>query len=234
MVQYYSNENLPETNTEKKHFLYSLVIPFLLVLAIFLCFILEKGMGWDFHTAGVFPRKAGNIWGIFTMIFVHADWGHLFNNIISLFVLSSTLYYFYNSIATKVLLLSYVTSGMLLWIIGRENWHIGASGLIYALTFFLFVSGIIRKHIPLIAISLIVVFLYGNIVWHLLPWQPYDPVSWEGHLSGAVSGIILAIIFRKQGPQKPVKIWDDEEDDNEAIKAEKETNNTDITLNFYG
>ena len=198
---------------EKKRFYYSLVIPFLLVLLMFLSFVLEKGMSWSFRTAGVFPLRIENIWGIFTMVFVHADWGHLFNNIISFFILSSALYYFYSSLAARILFLSYIFSGLMLWFIGRESWHIGASGVIYALAFFLFVSGILRKYAPLIAISLIVVFLYGNMVWHVFPWQKYDPISWEGHLSGAVIGFVLAIIYRKAGPQKPVKVWEEDEEE---------------------
>ena len=214
-----------DVGIEKKRFYYSLVIPFLLVLLMFLSFVLEKGMSWDFHTGGVFPLRIENLWGIFTMVFIHADWKHLFSNIVSFFVLSSVLYYFYSSLATRILLLSYIFSGLMLWFIGRESWHIGASGLIYALAFFLFVSGILRKYAPLIAISLIVVFLYGNIIWHLFPWEAYNQISWEGHLSGAAVGLILAIIYRKKGPQKPIKVWEDEDEEINEKTIENEANN---------
>jgi len=112
-----------------------------------------------------------------------------------------------------VLTLSYVFSGFILWIIGRDNWHIGASGLIYSLAFFLFFSGIIRKHVPLIAISLVVAFVYGSMIWHIFPWQVQDPISWEGHLAGGIIGFALSIWFRNKGPQKPIVSWDDEEDE---------------------
>lgn len=178
-----------------------------------LSFILEKGMDWDFHTAGIFPRRVENIWGVFTLIFVHADWSHLANNVISFVLLGSFLYYFYKELASKVMIISYIFSGLILWIIGRDSWHIGASGLIYSLAFFLFFSGIIRKHVPLIAISLIVAFIYGSMVWHIFPWQNQDPISWEGHLAGGIIGFFLSIYYRNEDPQKPVKIWDDEIDD---------------------
>lgn len=184
-------------------------------------FIFEKGMDWDFHYAGIFPRNPRSVLGIFTLIFVHADLGHLANNVISFVVLSTMLYTAYKSIATKVLTISWLFSGIILWIIGRENWHIGASGLIYALVFFLFFSGIIRMHIPLIAISLVVAFVYGNMVWHIIPWQIHDPTSWEGHLSGGIVGLFLSIWLRKKGPQKPIKIW--EEDINDLEEEEEET-----------
>ena len=199
--------------TNKRQFLNAVFIPFIIGILMVLSFILEKGMDWDFHTAGIYPRRIENIWGVFTLIFVHASWSHLVNNVISFVLLSSFLYLFYKKIASKVMFISYVLSGVLLWLIGRDSWHIGASGLIYALAFFLFFSGIIRKYVPLIAISLIVAFVYGSMIWHIFPWQIQDPVSWEGHLAGGFTGFILSIWFRNAEPQKPVKIWEDEADE---------------------
>jgi len=172
-------------------------------------------MDWDFHTAGVFPRRIENLWGVFTLVFVHADWSHLANNVISFVVLGSLLYYFYKELATKVMVISYFFSGLILWFIGRDSWHIGASGLIYSLAFFLFFSGFIRKYVPLIAISLVVAFIYGSMVWHIFPWQNQDPISWEGHLAGGIIGFGLSIFYRNEGPQKPVKIWEEELDDSQ-------------------
>ena len=172
-------------------------------------------MDWDFHTAGVFPRRIENLWGVFTLVFVHADWSHLANNVISFVVLGSLLYYFYKELATKVMVISYFFSGLILWFIGRDSWHIGASGLIYSLAFFLFFSGFIRKYVPLIAISLVVAFIYGSMVWHIFPWQNQDPISWEGHLAGGIIGFALSVFYRNEGPQKPVKIWEEELDDSQ-------------------
>ncbi|MDD3078202.1 MAG: rhomboid family intramembrane serine protease [Paludibacter sp.] len=200
---------------EKKRFLLAIFFPMILSVFMVLVFVLEKGMGWDFHRAGIYPRHIGSIYGILTYGFIHAGIGHLLNNLLSFFILSTCVYFFYREIANPVMLSSYLLSGIILWIIGRDSWHIGASGWIYALASFLFFSGIFRKHIPLIAISLVVTFLYGSMVWHLFPWTVDDPVSWEGHFAGAVTGLILSVLFRKYGPQKPVKNWEDEEDDNE-------------------
>jgi membrane associated rhomboid family serine protease len=133
-------------------------------------------------------------------------------------------------LASKVLLISYIVSGLILWVIGRDSWHIGASGLIYALAFFLFFSGIIRRYVPLIAISLIVALIYGNMIWHILPWETHDPISWEGHLAGGIVGVFLSIFYRKVGPQKPVKIWDEEDDSIEYISDEDDFENEDSEL----
>ena len=204
-------EPIPFSN--KQQFINSIFIPFIIGIIMILCFILEKGMDWDFHTAGVFPRRIENLWGVFTLVFVHADWSHLANNVISFVLLGCLLYYFYKELASKVLILSYLFSGLILWFIGRDSWHIGASGLIYSIAFFLFFSGIIRKYVPLIAISLVVAFIYGSMVWHIFPWQQQDPISWEGHLAGGIIGLVLSVLFRNEGPQKPIKIWEAETND---------------------
>jgi membrane associated rhomboid family serine protease len=212
-----------KNSIEKRRFIYAAFVPLLIAILISLVFILEEGMGWNFHKAGIYPRKLESIWGIFTSPFIHADFKHLINNLVSFLALGVTLYYFYGQIATKVLLIAYFFSGLILWVIGRESWHIGASGIIYTLAFFLFFSGLIRRYIPLIAISLVVVFLYGNMVWYIFPFEANREISWEGHLAGAVTGSVCAIIFKNKGPQKPEKIWDDEEDENtgDALNEEQ-------------
>jgi len=215
--------------TEKRQIINALFVPCILGVFMVLSFVFEKGMGWDFHSAGVFPRRIENIWGIFTLIFVHADWSHLGNNVVSFVILGSFLFLFYGKIATRVLTISYIASGLILWFIGRDSWHIGASGLIYSLAFFLFFSGILRKHVPLIAISLVVVFIYGSMVWHIFPWQQEDPISWEGHLAGCITGTVLSFIYRNHEPQKPI-IAADEDDDFIDYETDDENNKLERNL----
>lgn len=208
------------TSPEKRQLYHAVFIPIVVSLAMIISFLMEWGMNLDFHFAGVHPRSLSNLWGIFTLIFVHSGWSHLANNVISFVILASCLYFFYKQVATKVLFLSYIFSGLILWIIGRDNWHIGASGLVYSLAFFLFFSGIIRKHIPLIAISLIIAFVYGSMIWHIFPWELQDPISWEGHLAGGIVGFVLSIIYRNQGPQKPLKVWEEESENEDTEEPE--------------
>jgi membrane associated rhomboid family serine protease len=153
----------------------------------------------------------------------------LFNNSIALFILSLALFFFYSEVAFKVFLLTWVFSCILVWIFGRESWHIGASGIIYGIASFLFFSGIIRKYFRLVALSLLVVFLYGSMIWGLFPGI-YQNVSWESHMLGFFSGITLAIYYRKEGPQTPVYEWLQEEeydsaddDIDEIINEDEET-----------
>ena len=68
----------------------------------------------------------------------------------------------------------------------------------------------------LIVIALIMVFLYGSFIWGMIPSLAIPQnISWEGHLSGAIIGVLLAIFLRKEGPQKEVYHWDEEEEEEE-------------------
>jgi len=190
---------------EQKRIFYAFFLPAVFIIALWLIFGIEKALGANWSRLGIYPGKIEGLWGIVTSPLIHANARHLFSNSIPLLVLSWCLFYFYKDLGYGVFPILWVFSGLFTWILGRDSWHIGASGLIYSLAFFLFFSGILRRHIPLMAVSLVVVFLYGSMVWNMLPIaEIVDPsVSWEGHLAGAISGLLCALIFRRQGPQKP-------------------------------
>lgn len=121
----------------------------------------------------------------------------------------------------------WIGCGTITFLIGKPGWHIGASGIIYGLAFFLFFSGLLRKYVPLIAISLLVTFLYGGLVWNMLPYFAPSGTSWEGHLSGAVTGTICALAFMNHGPQKPEPFANEDEEEEVANEA-NETDNDEI------
>lgn len=206
--------------SDKQHFYNSIFISALLVLMPVLIYVFEWLFATKFDVLAIFPRDVNYLHGIITHVLVHADFSHLANNVISLFILSTALFYFYGKIADKVLVLAWLLTGAMLWSIGRPSFHVGASGLIFALAFFLFLSGTIRKHAPLIALALIVVFWYGSMVWHIFPWEALPNESWEGHLSGAIVGTALAVVYRKEGPQRPIKVWEEELTEEEKDLAE--------------
>ena len=204
-------------SVEKKRMRIAFVPTIVFVCLLWLVLLLDTSLNLQLYQYGVYPLSWKGLPGIFLSPFIHHSAKHLFSNTIPLLVLMWCLYYFYSDIAHKTLLFLWFLSGLLTWIIGREAWHIGASGVIYSLSFFLFFSGIFRRHIPLIAISMIIAFLYGSTVWNMFPWSMYldAKTSWEGHLSGGISGLIIAIVFHNHGPQKPVKEWNDEEEDSD-------------------
>ncbi|WP_250432970.1 rhomboid family intramembrane serine protease [Hanstruepera flava] len=201
----------------QEHFKFSngvIVYPLVFVMLIWLVFWFEIRFRFDFTNFGVYPMRLNGLKGVVFSPFIHSSIQHLYHNTIPLFVLSASLFYFYRSIAWKVLLYGILLSGLLTWLIGRPAYHIGASGLIYVLVSFLFFKGILAKHYRLIALSLLVVFLYGSMVWYVLPIK--EGMSWEGHLSGLVVGLFFALIYRNNIP-KPVKYkWEEPDYDEES------------------
>jgi len=159
---------------------------------------------------GVYPRETNGIYGIVSSVFVHGSWKHLFNNSLPLLVLGTALFHFYKNLASRVWFYSIIYTGILLWLGGRPSFHIGASGLVYALASFLFFSGFIRKHRNLMALSMCVVFLYGGMVWGIFPSQEH--ISWEAHLFGAINGLFWALFYKDKGPQRKKYSWELEEE----------------------
>jgi membrane associated rhomboid family serine protease len=195
---------------EKKRFVYSLVFPGFFLLLLWAVRFFEISMELSFVEGGVYPRKLSGLQGILFSPLIHSDWKHLLDNSGPAFFLSLSLFYFYRDIAYKIWGMIYLLGGILLWAVGREAYHIGASGLIYGLAAFLFLSGLIRRVRSLTAISLLLVFWYGSMVWGLLPFD--FEVSFEAHICGAVSGLVLAVAYRDQGPEPERSELDDEED----------------------
>lgn len=190
---------------EREPFIFTpavLAYPLILVFSIWLVFWFEIRFGFDFNNFGVYPREIEGLKGIIFSPFIHGDIKHLFHNSIPLFVLTLALFYFYRRISWQILLFGLLITGLLTWIIGRPAYHIGASGVIYMLTGFLFFKGIFSKYYRLVALSLIVVFLYGGMLWYVTPVDP--EISWEGHLSGLITGFLLSLVYRKNiaGPKK--------------------------------
>ena len=205
-----SSDIIAEGEFYRKKLLLNMIIPGIFVFLMWLVKIIEVLFDIDLSRFGIYPLTIQGLPGILFSPFIHADFTHLFNNSIPLFFLSIALFYFYSEVALKVFIWTYFLTGLLVWIAGRAAWHIGASGLIYGLASFLFFSGIIRRYFRLIALSLLIVFLYGSMVWGLFPGV-YKNVSWESHMLGFFSGVVLAVSYRNQGPQQPVYEWMAEE-----------------------
>ena len=199
-----------EADFYRKKFLLSIIIPGTFVFMMWMVKLVEVLFDLDLSNLGIYPLTTGGLPGILFSPLIHADFNHLFNNSIPLFFLSVALFYFYSEVATKIFILNYLITGIMVWFAGRYAWHIGASGLVYGLASFLFFSGIIRRFYRLVALSLLVVFLYGEMVWGIFPGV-YKNVSWESHMLGFFSGIVLSIWFRNEGPQRPVYEWLEEE-----------------------
>ncbi|WP_121667771.1 rhomboid family intramembrane serine protease [Mesonia aquimarina] len=205
----------------------TIAYPLLFVLIIWIVFWAEVRFDLNFNFLGVKPRELFGLRGIIFSPFIHANIEHLYSNTIPLLLLSTALFYFYKKISWKVLLYGTLLTGILTWFLGRGGAvHFGASGVVYLLTSFLFFKGIWSKNFRLIALALVIVFIYGSLVWGMFPID--QTMSWEGHLSGFISGIILAFYFKNFQLPKPAYPWqkqDYSEEEDEFMKHFDEEGN---------
>lgn len=190
-----------------------LLVPMIAVLLIWTIFWVEIRYQVNLNQYGIYPRSLTGLRGVIFSPFLHGSVEHLYNNTLPIAILSASLVYFYRSVSFKVLLWGILISGMLTWVIGRPSYHIGASGVIYVLASFIFFKGIFTKHYRLVALSLMVVFIYGGLLWFLFPLQ--EDISWEGHLSGFITGLFLALFVKAKIPAVKKYAWELEDYDEE-------------------
>jgi membrane associated rhomboid family serine protease len=197
------------------------------LVLILLVKLFEVYTGISLSEYGVLPREIKGLRGIIFSPFIHADFSHLISNSTSLFILTFSLFSLYTRSSIWVFPIIYVFHGLAVWLFARGAYHIGASGLVYGFASYLFFIGVFRKDSRSIALSLLVVFLYGGLVWGVLPIDPQ--VSFEAHLSGGIIGLICAIIFRKYDPL-PEKAGDEFEDMEDEIDDTEDINPDEVEI----
>jgi len=171
--------------------------------------LIEISLDLELYTYGIFPHKLNCLTGIITAPFIHGSYEHLISNTIPFLLLATALFYFYKEAAYKVFIFIWFFSGLWVWLAARPAYHIGASGMIYGFSSFLFFSGLLNRNRSLASLSLLVVFIYGGTVWGILPMKP--EISWESHLFGAITGLILALIYAPKKAVTEDKIVKEEE-----------------------
>jgi membrane associated rhomboid family serine protease len=209
--------NNTRVNTRLKHSLLGVV---LFVALLWIIELADRSLGLGLYRLGVYPGEQRGLWGILFAPLIHGSWNHLASNSFALLLLGVALLYGYPRAAKPVLALVYIGSGTGVWLFARHSYHLGASGLTHGIMFFIFTTGILRGDRLSIALSMIVFFLFGGMVWSIFPQEP--GVSYESHFFGALCGILAAFLFRNQDPLPEVKTYDwenettDEEDDDPA------------------
>ena len=194
----------------QRNFKLALKVAFWFTGFLWLILILDAVLGLGLARFGLRPRHIDGLIGVFTAPLLHSGAEHLFSNSLPLMVSLTTVLYLYPRSAMRVIPVIWIGSGILAWIIGRESLHFGASGFVYGLLAYVFVGGILRLDMRSVAVSVMVWFLYGSMIWGVLPIRPN--MSWELHLSGAILGVELAIVFR-HWDVAPVKRYSWEDDD---------------------
>ncbi len=208
---------------------HSVFVSTILVVVLWLVKLFEIEFGFDLSIFGILPRELIGLRGIIFSPLIHSNIEHLTANSLPFLVLNFSLFFFYRKSAYAIFILTYLFSGIFVWIGGREALHIGASGVIYGLAAFLFLSGVISHNIRLLTISLIVILLYGSMFWGIFPLKP--EISWESHLWGGLSGFVLAWLYRKSAPIVEVENDDMTDETEEMEDQELEVENTETEEN---
>ncbi len=208
--------------TLSKRLKFAISWPLFFLVLMWSVFLFEQLLHADWFVYGVAPRKTYALRGILTTPFLHGGWSHIISNTPPFFVLMTMILYFYERVAIPALLLIYIGTGVTMWLFAdpeaifsaynRVSYHIGASGVVYGMATFLAFTGLFRRNVRAIAISLVIVFYYGGMIWGVLPMK--EGVSWEGHLLGALVGVFTAYWYRGRIEASEVKntSYDDDEE----------------------
>ena len=191
---------------DDNHFKFSnavIGLPVFFVLFLWILYWFQIRFDVDFYKSGIYPRDFSGLQGILFSPFIHENLSHLYNNSIPLLVLLAALKYFYPKQSIKVIIFGILFSGLITWLIGRENYHIGASGLIYVLVSFIFFKGIQTGYYRLVALSLSIILLYGGMIWYVFP-EIDNSISWEGHLAGFIAGFVMTLFYRTSEYKKNI------------------------------
>lgn len=178
-------------------------LPLFFVLFLWIIYWLQIRFDFDFYRYGIYPRDFLGLRGILFSPFIHENLDHLYNNSIPLLILLAAMQFFYPKQTFGVITYGILFSGLITWIVGRENFHIGASGLIYVLVSFIFFKGIQTRYYRLVALSLTVILVYGGMIWYVFP-DVDQSISWEGHLGGLITGFGLTLFYKAPEYAKPI------------------------------
>ena len=193
-----------------------------LLIGIWVIWLAGFALGWPISDLGIAPRQTSGLIGILTAPLVHGSFAHLVSNTLPLGLLTALALYAYPLATRRALPAIWLLSGLLVWVFARPSFHVGISGILHGLMFFLFVIGVMRRDRLAVAITLVVFFLYGGMVMSVLPRE--EGVSFEYHAAGALIGLIAAIVLRRADPVPPRKRydWEDETDDDAFTDEELE------------
>lgn len=191
--------------SERSSFWQNVMIVFILVAVLWVIQILQY-FGFDFTDFANHPRHIEGLKGIFFSPFLHnpRSFDHIISNTLPIMVLLTVLLNAYPRTALVVLFFIHVGSGALVWLLAPSyTYHIGISGIVYGIAGFLVASGLFRKDTRSVAIAIFIALVYGGMV---IGFLPVEGVSWQSHLYGALSGVLIAFWVRNVDLPTPSEI----------------------------
>lgn len=197
----------------------NLLWSFLITLLPILVFATEQIGGYNWNDHGILPRSFSGLQGVLFSPFLHGDWTHVLSNSVPLFALLWLTRSHFRDIFWPVLIFVWAASGFWTWLIARDSYIVGSSGIVYGLAAFAVTAGFISKNRQAQGIGLFTLFFYGSMVWGVFPLEMNlsQGISWEGHACGAVAGVIAALVMKPAMPEPPRYSWElePEPEDNE-------------------
>ena len=172
---------------------------------------------WDLGQWGVRPLTELGLAGIIAAPLIHGSLEHLFNNTLPILILGTVLLYGYPRSRWRVITLVWLVSGVGVWLFARPASHIGASGLIHGIFFYLLLVSILRRDKRSVAIMMIAFFMYGGMTMTIFPTE--EGISFEYHFFGAFAGLVSALLWYKRDPKLKEKsyIWQQRDIDDPLI-----------------
>jgi membrane associated rhomboid family serine protease len=158
--------------------------------------LLNIVLGGALLAFGIAPRDLDSAYTIFTAPWLHADFGHLFGNLASFVVLATICLINGIRYFVKASLLIITITGALVWLLARDNIHLGASGWIFGLWALVIALAFVDRSWRNIGIGMAVLFFYGGMIMGVLPTDGY--ISFESHLFGAIAGVVTALILSRK------------------------------------
>ncbi len=199
-----------QSRQARRNFRLALRVTLVFIGILWSILIVDAAFSLRLGQYGLRPHVPAGLLGVVTAPLLHGGFAHLLSNTIPLLISMTATLYLYPASSLRVIPLLWLGSGLIAWFIGRPSLHIGASGLIYGLLAYVFLGGLLRRDMRSVSVSLLVGFLYGSMIWGVLPIRPH--MSWEMHLSGALVGLLLAVLYRKWD-RIPLLRYDWEDDD---------------------
>jgi membrane associated rhomboid family serine protease len=210
--------SLVKPREDTRHLKRSFVAVATFTAVLWLIKIVESLTGVYLIKYGIYPGQLDGLAGILWAPLIHASFTHLFANTAPLLILGTVLLYGFPKSARIVIPVIYFGTGLGVWLFARQSYHIGISGLTTGFMLFVFIAGVLRWDRRTIALSMIVFFLYGGMIWGIFPTRP--GVSFESHLVGAIIGVTLAVLLRDYDAYLPEKKYSWEEDEDARLHTD--------------
>ena len=170
--------------------------------AMFVIELVDAATRYDLDTNGIEPREVDGLDGILWAPMLHADWQHLFANLVPGAVLCFLVLMTQRFLIVTAIV--WLVSGLGVWLFAAPyTVTVGASGVIFGWLTFLLVRGLFNRDVWQILGGVVLFLLYGSLLWGVLPSNPF--VSWQAHLFGAIAGVLAAWFLASRNHKKRLR-----------------------------